>query len=410
VSLFVNLRIALCLILSCVGCFAENWPNWRGPSGNAASRESRLPFEWGSTNNIRWRSKIPGEGFSSPIVWNNRVFLTSSFDHGIRRAVHCVERRTGSILWSREIRDDSPELTSATTGYAAATPATDGRRIVSFFGNAGAVCYDLAGRQLWQRRLGNFESELGLASSPVLHNDRVILLCDHDGKRLNTFDSFVVALDLKDGKTLWKTDRPGIFRSWSTPILVPRSGGKFTVVVNGPNELRGYDLKTGGQLWAVGGVNDWVAPSPVFHQGIIFAGSGKNGPLFAIRAGGKGRGATPSFVWKHAEGGPYVCSPLAYRDCLYVQDEDGALACYNALDGELHYRHELDGKFTASPVAGDGKVYTTNDAGITYVVKAGPAFTLLAENSLGENTLASAAISDGDLFLRTESHLYCVKK
>lgn len=381
---------------------------WRGSVSSGVSSESNLPLRWSNTNNVRWSTTIPGAGFSSPIVWKDRVFLTSSFDNGTRRTVQALERGNGKVLWTREIEDESPERASAMTGYAASTPATDGRRIVAFFGNAGTVCYDMAGKQLWRRQLGTFDSELGLASSPILHNDRVILLCDHDGKGSSTFDSFLTALDLKNGKTIWRTDRPGIFRSWSTPILVSHRKQKLSIVVNGPNQMRAYDFGSGRQLWFVNGVNDWVAPSPVFSQGTIFAGSGKNGPLLAVCLDGEGDVSATHVVWRHSEGGPYVCSPLVYGNYLYVQDEDGILACYDAQNGNLQYRHELEGKFTASPVSGDGKVYTTNDAGITSVIQAGPRFLLLAQNSLNEYTLASPAISGGNLFLRTEFRLYCI--
>jgi outer membrane protein assembly factor BamB len=388
---------------------AENWPGWRGPEGNGVSHESRLPLHWSVTNNIRWKTKIPGAGFSSPIVWQNRVFVTSAFEDGARRAVHCLDRPSGKILWSREIKCDSPELASSMTGHAPATPATDGRRVVAFFGNAGVVCYTMTGTQLWQIRFGDFESELGLASSPVIQGDRVILLCDHDGNRFRTFDSFLIALRLRDGRTLWKTERSGIFRSWSTPLLVPGRGRKLEVIVNAQEQLRAYDFADGKLLWWVSGMNDWVTPSPVFGSELIFAASGKKGPLLAVRPGGLGDVTASQVLWKHPKAGPYVCSPLLYRDSLYVNDETGDFACYEARTGRLRYRRQLEGKFTASPVAGDGKIYATSDEGITYVIKAGPEFMELARNSLDEYSLASPAISGGDLFLRTELFLYCIR-
>jgi outer membrane protein assembly factor BamB len=397
------------LMLADCGRAAESWPRWRGPDGSAVSDRAALPLRWRPNDNIKWKTAIPGAGFSSPIVWNDRIFCTSAFDRGERRAVHCLDRGTGKLLWSREIRDKAPETASAMTGHAAASPVTDGTHVVAFFGNAGEVCYDFQGTQLWHRDLGQFESELGLASSPILHQDKVILVCDHDGDRFTSFDSYLIALDLKTGRTTWKTERRGLYRSWSTPILVPRAANKHELIVNGQEALRAYDPETGKPLWQVDGMSGWVTPSPVFGQGLIFATSGKNGPTLAVRPGGSGNVTKTRVVWRHQSGGPYVCSPVLYRDELYVVTELGVLTCFEARTGKVHYKERLAGKVTASPVAGDGKVFVTNEDGTTFVVKAGPRFQLLAKNALKEYCLASPALADGQVFLRTEKHLYCIQ-
>jgi outer membrane protein assembly factor BamB len=387
---------------------AQDWSCWRGPGGNAVCDQFPLPRRWSLTENIRWKTSIPGVGFSSPILWKDRLLCTSALDGGERRSVHCLDRKTGKLLWSRTVRDQNPEPTSAMTGHAAATPVTDGRHVIAFFGNAGVVCYDLEGKLLWQRRLGEFEVELGLASSPVLYRDRVILVCDHDGDRFTSFDSFLIALDLRTGKPLWKTERRGLRRSWSTPLLVPGAGGKQELVVSAQDALRGYDPDTGKPLWQVKGLTGWVAPSPVFGHGLIFAASGKNGPVLAVRPGGRDDVTATRVAWRHPTGGPYVCSPLLYGDYLYVHNEQGILRCYQARTGKLLFKERLPGKFTASAVAGDGKVYVTNEDGTTYVLKAGPNFEVLARNALKEYTLASPALVGGQIFLRTEKHLYCI--
>jgi outer membrane protein assembly factor BamB len=405
----VVVLLLLGLTSECSSVQAENWPRWRGPNGNAVANAAPLPLHWSAMQNIRWKVPIPGEGFSSPIVWGQRLFLTSALEKGSRRLLHSLDRATGKILWSREIQDDDPERTSSMTGHAAATPVTDGQRVVAFFGNAGVVCYDLLGNRLWHRKLGEFDSELGLASSPVLYRDRVILVCDHDGNRFSTFDSSLIALDLQTGQTRWKTERPDLFRSWSTPILVPASDGKHELIVNGQDQLRAYDPETGKPLWHVDGMTGWVTPSPVFGHGCIFATSGRNGPILAVRPGGRGAVTPTHVVWQHASSGPYVCSPVLYGDYLYVHTEQGILQCYHAQTGKLQYRERLPGKFWASSVAGDGKVYLTNEAGTTFVVRAGPQFELLAQNALKEDCLASPALSGGELFLRMEHHLYCIK-
>jgi outer membrane protein assembly factor BamB len=429
---------------------AENWPRWRGPDGNAVAPEKPLPSRWDTQRNVRWKVAVPGEGYSSPIVWEDRLYLTTALDFGKRRTVLCLDRHTGKTLWSRDVRHDNPERTSALTGHAAATPVTDGRHVVACFGNAGVVCYDRDGKQLWHRDLGTFDSELGLASSPILAGTRVILVCDHDGDRFTSFDSYLIALDLPTGKEVWKTERRGIYRSWSTPILVPpppatppskggeqatppasppSKGGEnpskgreksvsppleggvkggWELIVNAQDQLRAYDPDSGKLLWHVTGMTGWVTPSPVYGHGLIFATSGKTGPTLAVRPGGRGDVTASHVAWKEENHGPYVCSPLVYGEHLYVHNEQGILSCYQARTGELLYRQRLEGKFIASAVAGDGKVYLTNETGTTHVVRAGARFELLARNALGEASLASPAVANGEIFLRTERHLYCI--
>jgi outer membrane protein assembly factor BamB len=402
--------LAVCCCLLTLPASAEDWPRWRGPDGNAVSCDGGLPAEWGADKNIAWRTELPGEGVSSPIVCGERIFLTAAFDNGMRRAVICLDRDTGRIVWTRETADDDPEVSSALTGHAASTPATDGRHVVAALGNAGVVCYSNAGERLWHRDFGEFESELGLASSPVIAADRVFLVCDHDGDRFRTFDSFLIALALDSGETIWKTDRPGLYRSWSTPILIPAPGVRGELIVNAQDHLRAYDPASGAELWRVGGMTGWVTPSPVFADGLIFACSGRDGPTMAVRPGGRGDVTDSHVVWSGQRGAPYVCSPVAYGGRLYVLNEQGILSCYDAASGNQHYRERLEGKFVASPVAGDGKLYFTNDRGTTYVVCAGSKFELLAQNSLDEDCLASPAISDGSIFLRTAKALYRVGK
>lgn len=406
-------RVVLSLALVCAGgvcerCSAEDWPRWRGPAGNAVSSDAPLPRTWSAERNVRWKVEVPGEGFSSPIVCGGRVFVTESFEGGLQRQLRCLDRDTGRSIWTRAIDDDNPEPASSMTGHAASTPVTDGQRVVAWFGNAGVVCCNVNGEQLWHHDFGEFESELGLASSPVICGETVILVCDHDGDRFRSFDSFLVALDLKTGDVRWKTERKGLFRSWSTPILVPAGADRRELIVNAQDQLRGYDPEGGGLLWSVDGMTGWVTPSPVFGHGLIFATSGRDGPTMAVRPGGRGDATNTHVEWLERRGAPYVCSPVLYGRELYVHNENGILTCYNALTGKVHYRERLPGKFVASSIAGDGKAYFTNDAGTTYVVEAGPRFKLLASNPLDEYTLASPAAASGALFLRTERHLYCI--
>ena len=368
----------------------QDWPRWRGPEGAATSSASPLPLKWTSTDRVLWSTAVPGEGASSPVALGKAVFLTSSLDRGTRRLVHRLDLETGAIAWTRETPDSDPERASALTGHAAPTPAVDASRVVAFFGNAGVVAYGLDGALQWRTSLGEFTSELGIASSPILHEGLVIIVGDHDGA------SFLIALDAATGKIRWKSPRPGLERSWSTPIVVAGE-----LIVNAQDELRGYDPATGKQLWKVAGMSGWVTPSPVAGQGMVFATSGKDGPTVAVRGG--------RVVWRVERGGPYVCSPVLYGDFLYVLDEAGRLTCREAATGVEIYRERLKGTFKASGVAGDGKLYFPNEAGVTVVVKAGRVFELLAENPVEEEILASPAIAGNSLLLRTRTRLYRIR-
>jgi outer membrane protein assembly factor BamB len=321
--------------------------------------------------------------------------------------LHCLSARDGSLLWARTLEDPSPELTSSVTGHAASTPATGGRIVVAFFGNAGVVAHDAEGRQLWRRRLGEFESELGLASSPVIHGKRVFLACDHDGSRATSFDSFLIALELESGEVAWREDRPGVHRSWSTPLIVRGAEGE-ELVACAQEEVRGYDLLSGALLWRVKGLTEWVAPSPVSGGGLVFAAGGRDGAVLALRPGGRGEVAQSHTAWKKERESPNVCSPLLYEGRLYLLRENGILACYRASSGERLFIRRLGGRFTASPIAGAGNVYFTDEEGATSVLRAGDAFELLARNALEEYTIASAAAAGGRLFLRAERRLFAI--
>lgn len=399
-----GLLLAICVSGS--NLLAQNWPGWRGLTRFAVNDEQRLPSEWDAANHVRWKTEVPGSGFSSPVVWENHVYLTSAQENGFRRLVHCLDRATGKLLWTQSIEHDDPEVASAMTGHAASTPATDGQHIVAVFGNAGVVCHDPTGKLLWRRDLGHFASELGLANSPWIEAGRVYLVCDHDGDRFKTFDSYLTALDLATGRVIWKTDRRGLFRSWSSPVVI-EAGGRRELLVNGQDELRSYNPADGHELWRAHGMAGWVTPTPVFGHGLIFAQSGRDGPVMAIQPGGLGDVTASHIAWQKP-GGPYVCSAVLYGDHLYVHNEQGVLTCFVAATGETAYRQRLEGKFWASSVAGDGKVYITNENGTTFVVRAGPKYELLATNKLDEYTLASPAISAGEIFIRTEKHLWCM--
>lgn len=405
------LACATVWLLSATEAQADDWSRWRGDDGSAVADAKVPPASWSSERNIVWKARIDGEGSSSPVVIGDRVYITSSRDEGTVRLVHALDAVTGRTLWTGRVDDKNPENTSALTGHAAATPVADGGRVVASFGNAGVVCFDAAGKRLWRKDLGRFETELGLASSPIAERDRVILVCDHDGNRFRNFDSYVMALDLKTGRELWKTERPKLGRSWSTPIVVTTPAGDRELIVSGDEQLRGYDPATGKMLWHVRGLGDWVTPSPVFADGVVYAASGPSGPILAVRPGGKGDVADSHVVWKHAAGGPYVTSPLVYRGRLYIHSRAGVLTCYRAASGKELFKKRLEGRFTSSGVGGAGKIYLTNEAGRTWVLAAADEFKLLSKNDLNAGeSLASPAIADGSLFIRCGRELYRIGK
>lgn len=401
------MRCCLILLLLTGGLLASDWPAWRGPAGNGSSGEPAAPLVWDAKKNVRWKTPLPGEGASTPVLVNGRVYLTASEGRGTRRSVVAIEASSGKLLWQKVFRDDDPERSSALTGHAASSVVTDGKHLVAFLGNAGVVCLDTEGKVLWQKALGIFDTELGLATSPVLHGGKVFLVCDHDGDRFTSFESFLIALDLATGKEVWKTPRRDHGRSWATPLVVPLGEGRAAVLVAGDNAVRAYDSGTGKLLWSVPGLETWVAPSPIRVGDRVIAASGRNGPVLSLdlsQPEGK------RLAWQRRNGGPYICSPVAWKEWLYLPHESGMLLCVELATGKEVYRQRIDGKFLASPLVVAGRLYWTDETGITRVIQAGPKYVELAVNELGEEVRASPALSDGVLYVRGEKHLYAIKE
>ncbi len=399
------MRVIALLVLTASITMAGDWPGWRGPTGSGVSDEKSAPLTWSATKNVRWKTALPGEGASSPAIADGRIYLTAAHEKGARRVVLALDAATGKLLWQREFRDADPERSSALTGHAAPTPATDGRHVVAFLGNAGVVCLDRDGRLLWHKPLGGFDCELGLASSPMLHGGRVFLTCDHDGDRFTSFASYLVALDLATGKEVWKAERREQGRSWATPLIMPMTSDRHELIIAGDNGVRSHDPATGKLLWSVAGLETWVAPSPIRAGAVVIAASGRNGPVLAIEPG-KPEGKR--LLWKKRNGGPYICSPVVWGDLLYLPHETGLLLCVELATGREVYRERLDGKFLASPLAVAGRLYWTDETGTTRVIRAGRKYEELASNPLGEEVRASPALVEGVLYLRGEKHLYAI--
>jgi outer membrane protein assembly factor BamB len=388
---------------------AKFWPRWRGPSGQGVVPDGDYPDTWSDTENVLWKVELPGRGNSSPILWKDRIFLTTSYDQGKRRSILCLARADGKQLWEAFAPDARPEQVKDKNGWASGTPCTDGERVYAYFGQHGLFCVNFDGKQVWHQPFGLMDAYHGMACSPLLYRDRIIIYQDHRSKS----GSFVAAFDRRTGKPLWKTPRKESV-GWGSPVAV-RVDGRDQVIVSSQNRVYTYDPDTGKELWSCGGNLFEVTPTPVVGDGLIFCCSGRAGPTLAIRPDGKGDVTRTHLAWKSNKSSPFIPSPLLYGGRLYmVNDIISVLLCYEAKTGKLLYQERLGQPvkhgFSASPVGVNGKVFFTNDDGETFVVRAGSEFELLRVNRLRDTTLASPALLDGRWYWRTQRHLFCIGK
>lgn len=393
----------------------ENWPAWRGPRGDGTSAEKGVPTRWSATENVRWKVKLPSPGNSTPVVWGDRVFLTQSIDkEGTRRAVMCLDRKDGKLLWQKEVPFKGKEPTHGTNPYCSASPVTDGECVVASHGSAGVVCYDMDGKQLWHRDLGEFIHIWGNAASPVLYGDLVFLNCG-PGQR-----TFLLAMDRKTGKDVWKKDEPGgasglgkdkaWVGSWSTPRLV-KVGGQDQLIMTWPEAVKAYNPKTGDVLWTCRGLTKLVYTSPVMNDQVVVAMSGFHGSALAVKLGGKGDVTETHRLWLHKPSNPQrIGSGVIVGEHLYMANAGpGTVQCIELKTGkDLWAGRKLGGNHWGSIVHADGKLYATDQSGTTRIFAAKPEFELIATNRLGEHTNASPAISNGEIFIRTHRHLWCI--
>jgi outer membrane protein assembly factor BamB len=412
--LAIVLRSQTVQMIGMEGEARKYWPRWRGPSGQGVAEGSGFPDSWSEKENVRWKVAVSGRGDSSPIVWKDRIFLTTAYG-GERRTILCFRRDDGKLLWETAAPPpDSVEHVQGRNSYATATPATDGERVYALFGNAGLIAVDFDGKQVWHYGFGATSNYHGPGGSPLLYKDRLIFYQDQ-GQSFNAAqgraNSFVAAIDAKTGRQLWKTPRQeGV--GWGTPIAI-RAGSRDEIIVSGQYAVRAYDPDTGRELWSAGGNTMEVIPTPVVGHGLVFCPSGRAGPTLAIRPGGSGDVTATHIAWQSPRGSPFVPSPLIYGDNLYmVNDMTSIATCLEASTGKPLWQGRLGEArregFSASPVAVDDKVYFTNDEGETYVLAAGPEFKLLRVNQLGEQTLASPALVEGTWYFRTGSHLVAI--
>jgi len=384
---------------------AKYWARWRGPSGQGVVSGTGYPDSWSGTENVKWKVPVPGNGNSSPIVWGDRIFLTTGYDSGRRLSVVALRRSDGMKLWETFAPEGRTPYGHYKNGHASATPATDGQRVYVSFGTRGLLALDMNGKQVWYRDLGPMDAYHGTAGSPLLYKDRLILYQDQSR------NSFIAAFDTRTGKTLWTTPREADV-GWGTPIAV-HVVDHDEIIVNGQLQVVAYNPDTGAQLWNCKGSTYEVIPTPVVGYGMVFCSSGRAGPTLAIRPGGKGDVTRTHLAWTSPRGSPFVPSPILYGEHLYmVNDMQSIVTSFEATTGKVMWQNRLGASrregFSASPVAVDGKVFFTNDEGETFVLKAGPTFELLRTNRIGEGTLATPALVDGRWYIRTDRNLFAI--
>jgi outer membrane protein assembly factor BamB len=424
---------------------AINWPQFRGPDGTGIGDGQQPPITWNvkTGQNVRWKTPIPGLGHSCPAVWGNRIFITTAIsgkpDQTIRVGnygevdsvddktkhkwqVLCLDRDSGKILWTKTAYEGVPKIKRHLKGSQAnCTPATDGRHVLALFGSEGLYCYDFDGKLLWKRDLSTLDSsfaidveyEWGFGNSPLIHDGMAIIQAD-----LSRGESFIAAYNLEDGNKVWSTSRDEI-PSWSSPVIW-RNSKREELVTNAAQYARGYDPKTGSELWRLAKKSEVTIPTPVVGKDLLYITSGNRPiqPIFAIKPGANGdislksqQEKNESIVWSKLRGGPYMPTPILYGPYFYTCSNSGIVTCYDAKTGDEVYRKRMGtGSYTASPVAADGRLYFISEQGEARVVKAGPEFELLAVNPIDDYVMATPAISNGSLFVRSQHFLMSLGK
>ena len=384
-----------------------DWPGWRGPYGDGRADDANLPTHWSTTDNVHWKTPIPGGGHSSPVVFGDRIFVTTAVESDQTRRLICLNRIDGKPIWDREVLKAPREDRHERNSYASATPTTDGKHVwVSFLKDPDIflICYDFDGNEVWRKSPGSFKSVHGFCSSPVLHEDLVILNCDQDAK------AWIVAYDKANGQERWRIDRPNRTRSYCTPIVIDVDGTK-QLVLSGSRCVASYAPATGKQLWIIDGPTEQFVASLAYADGVLFMTAGfPQLHILGIDPRGRGDVTNTHVRWRTHKGVSYVPSPVASGHWFFNVSDNGIASCFEAKTGALMWKERLGRRHSASAVAAGGHVYFLDDDGETFVVKAGPEFQLVSQNSLGEACFASPAVSRGQLFIRTATHLYCIGK
>ncbi len=397
----------LSLTLLTLSVSAEsNWTQWRGTHGNGLSTASNVPESF-SSDNVVWKTEVPGVGQSSPIFWEDSIFLSSATDGGNKRVVVAIDRKTGEIQWQTVVWEGEAEDTHSMNNRASSTCATDGKRVVAFFGKGGLHSLDTkTGKVLWSRDLGKFEGPWGTGASPVIVDGLVVQNCDADN------ESSLMAFNLETGKTVWKTSRETI-RGWSTPVVF-QSTDRKELILNGHSKVVSYNIANGDVYWECIASVGRGTPTLAFSKDAVISVPGRSGTMVAIRPGGSGDVSGKQEAWRVPRtGGRDLPSPLVVGDYLIVTRlRPGIISCYDNRNGEQLWQQRVEGGFSSSPIAINGTVYTVTESGITHVFKPGASFEAISKNSieatLEETFRASPAAFDGHLLLRSDKYLYCI--
>lgn len=405
-------------VLPALAMHAENWPQFRGPDAQGRSAEKDVPLNWSATENLAWKTPVPGDGWSSPIVWQDTVFVTTATEEGKSCHVLALDRTTGTIRWNQEVFQQALGHKEGRNTYATTTPATDGERVYACFFDGSFAALDFSGKIVWTNRSYPFYSQHGLGTSPILYRDLLIMARDGSsqgedkglGWQRPWDDAFIVALDTRTGHERWKARR-GLSRiSHGVPTIWSAPDAHTELVSEAGDVVQGFDPRNGQRLWTSQVIGEGKVPSTVVGGGMVFTAGGWGGreSIKAFKIGGQGELGTNNLVWEQKGIMPKVPSMLYLDGRLFAVTDNGTATSMNANTGAILWKERLGGNFSASPVTAAGRIYFTNDSGETTVVDAAPQFGVLAKNPIGEKVQASLAISHGQIFIRTEKHLFAI--
>jgi outer membrane protein assembly factor BamB len=408
--MIIRLGLGILVVVSFLS--AENWPGFRGPSRQGISTDKELPTTWSATENIAWKTEIPGHGWSSPIVWGDRIFLTTATEEGASAHVIAIDRKSGKILWDNEVLRQETRSKRERNSYATPTPVTDGKRVYAVFGDGSLAALDFDGKVLWTYREVQHHSEHGLGASPVLYKDMLIMT--YDGSAVNAekvgwkipWDgALLLALDAATGKVRWRGKR-GKSRLGHVTANVVEVGGRDQLISAAGDVIQGFEITTGERIWSVYAQGEGVVPSVVAGGGLVYTSSGfEKSTILAVRPVASGEA---EIAWTQTKGVPRIPSFLYRKPYLYTVSEAGIGMCLKAESGEIVWQQRIDGKQSASPLWANGLIYFMSDDGDTTVIKEGPEFEIVSKNSIGEPAQASLAASDGQIFLRSTTSLYAI--
>jgi outer membrane protein assembly factor BamB len=409
----IQFLFCLALVTAFVPASAENWARFRGPNGQGISSELDLPVKWTAKDNVAWKTSIPGNAWSSPIVYDERVFLTTTTEEGASCRVICISRENRNIAWNTEVHRQVPGPKRRQNSYATPTPVTDGERVYAVFYDGTAVAVDFSGNLVWKNSEVKFSSLHGLGASPLFVHDQLVMPFDGSsrdenqvGWKISWTRAIVLSLDAATGSVRWKGMRGKSRVGHVTPILVDEEA---QIVGAAGDRVQGFDARTGERIWSIYSQGEGVTPSPVVGDGLIFTSSGFKEPTIrAIRLGGEGDITNTHIAWEQKKGVPVLASPLYVHPHIYTITRDNILHCMEASSCTIVWLRRLSGTHSASPVFADGRIYVLSEEGGTLVLRPGPRYDEVARNSIDETCLASMAVSQGQFYIRSSEHLFCI--